>query len=236
MASLAGVRWLHVPASPVAATDLMKYRCATKKISSIGARLITLPAISSVHSVAWAPWNVASPSGSVIWFVEVMAISGHRKLFHESRNVRAASVASAGIDSGRTMRHSTLSLLAPSTRADSSYSTGSVLKNCRRKKMPNAVAALGRISAPMWLMPTWASTWTPSHLVMMNWGIIVTWNGTMSVAMITANSSPRPRKRSRAKAYPASEQNTRLHSTVVTATTALLRKNRPNGAAARAFV
>ena len=53
-----------MPASPVAATDLMKYRCARKKISSIGTRLITLPAISSVHSVACAPWNVASPSGS----------------------------------------------------------------------------------------------------------------------------------------------------------------------------
>ena len=56
----------HVPASPVAATERMKYRWAAKKISSIGTRLITLPAISSVHSVECAPWNVASPSGSVI--------------------------------------------------------------------------------------------------------------------------------------------------------------------------
>ncbi len=55
--------------------------------------------------------------------------------------------------------------------------------------MPKAVAAFGRISAPMWLIPTAASTWTPSHLVMMNCGIIVTWNGTISVVMITANSS-----------------------------------------------
>jgi hypothetical protein len=65
---------------------------------------------------------------------------------------------------------------------------------------------------------------------MMNCGIIVTWNGTMSVAMITANSAVRPRKRNRAKAYPASEHSTRLHSTVTTATIALLAKNRPNGA------
>ena len=66
--------------------------------------------------------------------------------------------------------------------------------------MPNAVAALGRMSAPMWLMPTPARTCTPSHLVMMNCGIIVTWNGTMSVPMITANRAVRPRKRNRAKA------------------------------------
>ncbi len=96
--------------------------------------------------------------------------------------------------------------------------------------MPNAVAALGRMSAPMWLIPTAASTCTPSHLVMMNCGIIVTWNGTMSVAMITTNRAARPRKRNRANAYPASEHSTRLNATVSTATTALLTKNRPNGA------
>ena len=136
---------------------------------------------------------MARPSGSVIWLVEVTAISGHRKLFHESRKVSAASVASAGADSGSTIRHSTVSRLAPSTRADSSYSIGSVRKNWRRKNMPNAVAALGRMSAPMWLMPTPASTCTPSHLVMMNCGIIVTWNGTMSVAMISDEQGGRGR-------------------------------------------
>ena len=65
---------------------------------------------------------------------------------------------------------------------------------------------------------------------MMNCGIIVTWNGTMSVAMITTNRAVRPRKRNRANAYPASEQNTRLQATVSPVTRALLMKNRPNGA------
>ncbi len=69
---------------------------------------------------------------------------------------------------------------------------------------------------------------------MMNCGIIVTWNGTMSVLMITANRAVRPRNRSRANAYPASEHSTRLDSTVATATTALLAKNVPNGAACQA--
>jgi hypothetical protein len=35
---------------------------------------------------------------------------------------------------------------------------------------------------------------------MTNRGIIVTWNGTMSVAMMAANISPRPRNRTRANA------------------------------------
>ena len=100
--------------------------------------------------------------------------------------------------------------------------------------MPNAVAAFGRMSAPRWLIPTPASTCTPSHLVMMNCGIMVTWNGTISVAMITANRAVRPRKRNRAKAYPASEHSTRLLSTVATATIALFRKKWPNGALASA--
>src|SRR5690242_13771325 len=100
------------------------------------------------------PWNVARPSGTVIWLVEVTAISGHRKVFHESRKVSVASVASGGADSGSTILRSTVSRLAPSTRADSPYSIGSVRKTWRGKKIPNAEAALGRISAPRWLIPT----------------------------------------------------------------------------------
>ena len=130
----------------------------------------------------------------------MIAISGQRKLFHESRKVSAASVASAGVDSGSTTFHSTFSRLAPSTRAASSYSIGSVRKNCRRKNTPNAVAAFGTISAPIWPMPAPASRFTPIHLVIRNCGIIVTWNGTISVAIITMNSAVRPRNLNRANA------------------------------------
>ena len=73
-------------------------------------------------------------------------------------------------------------------------------KNWRRKKTPNAVAAFGTISEPMWPIPAPASRFTPIHLVMRNCGIIVTWNGTISVVMITANSRPRPRNLNRANA------------------------------------
>ncbi len=80
-------------------------------------------------------------------------------------------------------------------------------------------------------MPTPASRFTPIHLVIRNCGIIVTWNGTISVAIITMNSAVRPRNLNRANAYPAAAHSTRLHTTVVSATIALLRKNRPKGAA-----
>ena len=47
----------HQPFNPVPATDWTKYRCATTKTTSIGSRLITLPAISSGQFVEWAPWK-----------------------------------------------------------------------------------------------------------------------------------------------------------------------------------
>ena len=69
----------------------------------MGTRLITLPAISRVHWVECAPWNVARPSGSVISLVEVVTISGQRKLFHESMNVSAEQLRENLRDSGRTV-------------------------------------------------------------------------------------------------------------------------------------
>ena len=47
----------HQPFNPVPATDWTKYRCATTNTTSIGSRLITLPAISSGQFVEWAPWK-----------------------------------------------------------------------------------------------------------------------------------------------------------------------------------
>ena len=96
--------------------------------------------------------------------------------------------------------NSTPSRDVPSTRAASSSSTGTVWKNWRRKKMPNAVARFGSINAPMWSMPSPSQTLSPNHLTMRNTGIIVTWNGTISVAISVTKSAPRPRNRMRAKA------------------------------------
>ncbi len=53
------------PLIPDEARDCTNQRCATMKTTSIGSWLISVPAMSSGMFVLWAPWNEASPSGSV---------------------------------------------------------------------------------------------------------------------------------------------------------------------------
>ena len=60
-----------------------------------------LPAISTVHCVSCMPWNVDSPTCSVMWLSVLMATSGHRKSFQDHMNWMIPSVANAGSDSGR---------------------------------------------------------------------------------------------------------------------------------------
>ena len=82
-------------------------------------------------------------------FVLLMIVtSGHRKSFQVHRNWITASVASAGIDSGSTIVNRIFRREAPSIRAASSSSIGSVRKNCVSMKMPNTFARFGTISAP----------------------------------------------------------------------------------------
>ena len=153
-----------------------------------------------------------------------MVTNGHRKSFQVHRNMITARVARAGPDSGRTILNSTPRREAPSILAASSSSMGSVRKNCRSRKMPNGVTRLGRISA--------GSVFTsPSRCTIKNVGIIVTWNGTISVASSATNSTSRPKNRIRANAYPARLQKTRLPATADSVTIMLFAKKRPNGAA-----
>ena len=74
----------------------------------------------------------------------------------------------------------------PSIRAASSSSIGSVRKNWRSMKIPNALHRLGMISPPT------LST-MPSFLTIRNVGISSTWKGTISVASSTTNSTSRPK-------------------------------------------
>jgi len=55
------------PLSPVVAIPRTKYRCATKKSTRTGIMLITFAAMSRFVLVWCAPWNVASPSWSVMF-------------------------------------------------------------------------------------------------------------------------------------------------------------------------
>ena len=63
--------------------------------------------------------------------------SGQRKLFHWSTKETTASVASAGLESGRTTRRKIVHSPAPSSRAASSSSRGIVRKNWRNRKIPH---------------------------------------------------------------------------------------------------
>ena len=72
---------------------------------------------------------------------------GQKKSFHELTKVKMAAVASDGRMTGITTCHQMRSSLAPSIRAASSRSLGTVLKACRSRKILNTVARLGKISA-----------------------------------------------------------------------------------------
>ena len=76
----------------------------------------------------------------------VVNTSGQSRSFQLFTNVKIASVSSAGTAFGSTMLRNTRNSLAPSIRAALSRSRGRAMKNCRRKKMPNASAARGMIS------------------------------------------------------------------------------------------
>ena len=57
-------------------------------------------------------------------------------------------------------------------------------------------------------------------------GMSSTWTGSMMVAIMKANSGPRSRKRSQAKAYAASAQDTTLPMTAPSETISELAKKR----------
>src|SRR3954447_12367528 len=94
--------------------------------------------------------------------------------------------------------------------------------------MPNGVTRLGSISAGRVLT-------SPRCFTMSNVGIIRTWNGTIKVARMARKATERPGKRSRANAYPARLQKTRLLTTQVTETIVLFRSQRPNGESVHAL-
>ena len=87
----------------------------------------------------------ASATGSVYLSSVCATTSGQRKLFHDVRNVRIPSVASAGPQSGRITEKKIRSSPAPSMRAASMKSFGTVSKNCFIRKVPNAVIMPGNM-------------------------------------------------------------------------------------------
>ncbi|GMA86732.1 hypothetical protein GCM10025868_19820 [Angustibacter aerolatus] len=120
-------------------------------------------------------------------------MSGHRKSFHTFSRVSTARVASGAPISGSSTCTSVRSRPAPSMRAASSSSRGRVRKNCRSRNTPNGVARFG--SAMEARVSTRCRCFITSSV-----GIMITWNGTMSVASISTNATPLPANRTRANA------------------------------------
>jgi hypothetical protein len=96
------------------------------------------------------------------------------------------------------------------------------MKNCRRKKTPNALAAPG-------ITMTSSVSSQLSVSTMRKFGMISVAGGTNSVATISANIRPRPRKRIRANAYAAIDAVTSTTATWKTAASMLLRNQRSTG-------
>src|SRR5579885_1808586 len=140
-------------------------------------------------------------------------------------NENSATVASAGTESGMTIRHQIPSEEQPSRRAASSSSIGSVMKNCRSRKMQKALPNRdGTIRG--------LSVFThPSSLKRMNSGIRVTSLGNISVESTTTNSAPRKRNRRRANPNATNEDTSVLATVVETEVSRELRVNAPNGRA-----
>ena len=108
--------------------------------------------------------------------------------------VNTAVMAITGRHMGSMTRHQTPRWAQPSSRAASTSASGTWAMNWRNMKMKNAFpknagTTRGRIVSTQ-----------PSSRKTRNMGIIVTWGGSIIVPSITANSSPRPRKRTRARA------------------------------------
>ena len=111
-------------------------------------------------------------------------------------NASSASVITAGRASGSMTRQNSVHSPAPSSRAASSTSRGSMRKDCRINTMPKTDTSSVEIS------PGYVST-QPTALTSRNRGMTSSIAGSMSVARKAAKMPSRPGNRIRANAYPA---------------------------------
>src|SRR5207237_10877478 len=134
--------------------------------------------------------------------------SGHRKLFQLCTNAYNATVSSAGVDSGTTIRHKYLRWLAPSSWLASQSSLGIPRKNCRSKKIENTLTHQGTLiavkvsnqPAPLGLHSVSTGIGHGRFDSSTKFGISVTSWGIIIVPRNTRNSTSLPGNRKRAKA------------------------------------
>src|SRR3954464_8982089 len=143
-------------------------------------------------------------------------MNGQKKLVHVAMKVNRPSIAAPGRAAGRATDQKVRRVEAPSTREASMSSSGSASwRYCVIQKTPNALTALGRMTAHR--LPI-----QPSLLITMKSGTIPSWVGTAIVAMTKTSRPFRPRNRSLAKAKPASAEKSTTSSATVELTRMLL--------------
>src|SRR6187431_2391232 len=101
------------------------------KNSRMGMTVIVTPAAIDRKSDEKRPCSAASPTGSVMPSLVWSINDGHRKSFQDTTNVKIATAASDGRTIGSRIDHQILNSPAPSIRAASISSLGTLLKAWR---------------------------------------------------------------------------------------------------------
>src|SRR3954454_21484006 len=112
-----------------------------------GAIVISVALIKrcQVGAASGAGMRWRSPMTAVAMFLSVVTRSGQRYWFHDHRNRMIAIARMLDRESGRRIVQKNCIGRAPSTRAASHISSGTVRKNWRKRKVAVADAIRGRI-------------------------------------------------------------------------------------------
>src|SRR5690606_3134127 len=158
-----------------------------------------------------------------VGFLALRTMNGQKKFVQVATKVNSPSIAAAGRAAGSATCQNVRIIDAPSTRAASISSSGSVPRRYWViQKTPNAVTMAGTMTAV-------SSPVQPSRAMTMNSGTTPSWVGTAIVATTNTSSGPRPRKRSLANANPASVANSTTESETVVETMIEFSVARQNG-------
>src|SRR6266516_2111568 len=105
------------------------------------------PAATDLKSELKKLNSAARPTGRVLLSGVGSMSDGHRKSFHDVTNVKIATVATVGRTMGSAICHQIRQSFAPSTRAASISSFGTLRNAWRIRKMLKALARAGQTIA-----------------------------------------------------------------------------------------
>ena len=148
-------------------------------------------------------------------------IRGQRKAFQSPMKLKIASVASAGLTSGKVILKNIPNSDIPSIRAASRRSSGTDSINCRIRKTPNALIIPGN------MMPQYESN-QPKRLDIMYHGITSISVGIIRVLRMRTKMILFPGNEYLARVKPTNESKNRTEIVVITAMIALFKSQRRN--------